>query len=38
MIAALTDTITDHPELLQPRDAIAANPANRQTFYPFTLE
>ncbi|KAJ8733341.1 hypothetical protein PYW08_001639 [Mythimna loreyi] len=30
MIAALTDTISDHPELLSSRDAMAANPANSQ--------
>ncbi|XP_045484843.1 uncharacterized protein LOC110996992 [Pieris rapae] len=29
MIAALTDTIGDHPELLQSRDGITANPATR---------
>ncbi|XP_072940110.1 uncharacterized protein [Epargyreus clarus] len=29
MIAALTDTIGDHPELLQGRDGVSINPANR---------
>ncbi|XP_023940799.1 uncharacterized protein LOC112047791 isoform X2 [Bicyclus anynana] len=29
MMAALTDTISDHPELLQARDGIALNPSNR---------
>ncbi|XP_045534868.1 uncharacterized protein LOC106720103 isoform X2 [Papilio machaon] len=29
MIAALTDTIGDHPELLQPRDALGLSPANK---------
>ncbi|XP_039750073.1 uncharacterized protein LOC120626586 [Pararge aegeria] len=29
MMAALTDTISDHPELLQTRDGIALNPSNR---------
>ncbi|XP_068631340.1 uncharacterized protein [Battus philenor] len=29
MIAALTDTIGDHPELLQPRDGLGFSPANR---------
>ncbi|CAK1546268.1 unnamed protein product [Leptosia nina] len=29
MIAALTDTIGDHPELLQARDGVTVNPANR---------
>lgn len=38
MIAALTDTISDHPELLSSRDSMPANTPNRQTFYPFTLE
>ncbi|XP_063533466.1 uncharacterized protein LOC134743752 [Cydia strobilella] len=29
MIAALTDTIGDHPELMQARDNVGINPANR---------
>ncbi|KAM3967372.1 uncharacterized protein ACR2FA_011720 [Aphomia sociella] len=29
MIAALTDTIGDHPELLQAREGLGVNPANR---------
>ncbi|XP_013139113.1 PREDICTED: uncharacterized protein LOC106103780 [Papilio polytes] len=29
MIAALTDTIGDHPELLQPRDAVGLSPATK---------
>ncbi|CAK1599013.1 unnamed protein product [Parnassius mnemosyne] len=29
MIAALTDTIGDHPEMLQPRDGLGVSPANR---------
>ncbi|KPJ06018.1 hypothetical protein RR48_14460 [Papilio machaon] len=29
MIAALTDTIGEHPELLQPRDALGLSPANK---------
>ncbi|CAH2071013.1 unnamed protein product, partial [Iphiclides podalirius] len=29
MIAALTDTIGDHPELLQARDGLSVSPANR---------